>query len=67
MNKKIQAIVKVNGVETFFFYDEEIERIVSNSVTGAVNKDDKVETELISPPMTYDELKARRKQINEIS
>ena len=61
--RNIQAIIRLNEMSTFYLYDENIKKIILNTVK--LNMENKgvevnsIEVELNSPPLTYDELKNR--------
>lgn len=64
--RNIQAIIRLNEISTFYLYDEDIKKIILNTVK--LNMENKgvevnsIEVELNSPLLTYDELKNRVKQ-----
>ena len=65
---KIQAIVKVNGENLFYLYDEDIKRIISSRIKNNLElKEHKVasiEVELNSPPLTVGEIMLSEKLKN---
>ncbi len=60
MKNKIQAVVKINGVDSLYFYDDEITKLISDSVKLKLEKSGKevvsIKTELNTPPLTYNQL-----------
>ena len=54
--KKIQAIVKIDGVPTYYFYDGEIEEILTNHMKRILGEKKEIKTELNSPALKYDEI-----------
>ncbi len=59
MTNKIQAIIRVNGEITYYLYDSDIEKFINTWIKFSLESDgkkiEKVETELNTPPLKYNE------------
>jgi hypothetical protein len=54
---KIQGIIKINGINCFYLYDQQIREILSNVFKAQLEREGKcvctIEVELNSPPSNY--------------
>ena len=53
MSKKIQAIIKIDDVPIYYFYDNEIERMLTHFVKLQLGIDKNIKTELNLPPLKF--------------
>jgi hypothetical protein len=54
-NIKIQAVINVDGIPSFYFYDNEIEKILTKHFKDAMPGKD-VTCSVNCPPLTHDQL-----------
>jgi len=57
MSKKVQAIVRLKDNPTYYFYDGEIEEIITNYIKIKLGSGKEITTELNSPPLKSDEVR----------
>jgi len=57
MSKKIQAVIRLEDSPTYYFYDSEIEEIITNYMKLKLGTDKEITTELNSPVLKSDEIR----------
>ena len=57
MSKKVQAIIILDDSPTYYFYDGEIEEILTNYMKMKLDTNKEITTELNSPALKSDEVR----------
>jgi hypothetical protein len=61
MDSKIQAIIRIDGEIVYYLYDKDIENFINTWTKFRLEADgrkiDKVETELNTPPLKWNEVR----------
>lgn len=57
MSKKVQAIIRLDDSPTYYFYDGEIEEILTNYMKMKLDTNKEITTELNSPALKSDEVR----------